>query len=308
MTFKTCLAATVFLCVATAGHTQLLVPDVSNGKIMLFDSVTGALMESSFIDTADQGGFPVNAVQIGVEIWLSNQTNETIHRYSTGGLYLGDVQGDMDYARGFTQVGDKVYAANVGTNTGHPERNGVAVIDVATATVESFFPTGSDDQGFGFDVLAYGPRANPRLLIPDQSSVDGGIDDGEDIDWFSTGGDFLRTFHDSDGVTGIDNPMQLSLTPRRTVLAAGFTGSLFGVFEYDRRGNEIAFYLIPDTNVFGVYELGNGKILFTTFDGVFILDPENPDTQSNVEAVVTGMWAGFIEPLRMELVPAGEGW
>lgn len=217
---------------------------------------------------------------------------------------MGDIAGELDYVRGMDIIGGKVYAANVGQNTGHPERNGVAVIDIATASVETIFATGSDGQGFGFDVLSYPYNAGSTvvplgstLLVPDQSSVDEGLEDGEDIDVFRTDAAFVDTFHDSDGVNGIDNPMQLVRTRWGTVLTAGFTGPLFGIFEYDRSGEEINFFFIPDTNVFGLYPLENGNILFSTFDGVFVLDPSNPDSQTNTEPIATGIVAAFIEKL-----------
>lgn len=293
------LFSMVLCCFSATADAQLIVPDITNSQLMLFDETDGSLIDASFINMTAQAGFPVNAVKVGREIWVSNQTNLTIHRFNFSGQYLGDVSGDLDYVRGMEVVGNKVYAVNAGQNTGHPERTGVAVIDVETATVESYFRTGSDANGFGFDVVAVDFKSRPALLIPDQSSTDEGLDDGEDIDLFDLDGNFLATFHDSDGVTGIDNPMQLVFGSDNSVLVAGFTGPLFGIFRYDPTGVATDFYLVPDTNVFGVFELQNGNILFTTFDGVFILDPSNPDIGNNVETVVSGIVAGFIEPFAL---------
>ncbi|NNM26378.1 MAG: hypothetical protein HKO59_10425 [Phycisphaerales bacterium] len=292
------MAFVCLLVAAQAAMGQLMIPDVTNARVMLVDEFDGSLLDDRFIDMSSLGGNPVNAVRVGEEIWVSNQTNRTIHRFDERGSYLGDVAGAMDYVRGFAVVGDRVFAANAGQVTGHPERTGVLVIDVATASVVDFFPIGSDGEGFGFDVLPFVQGNETRLLIPDQSSTDEGLDDGEDIDWFDLDGTFLGTFHDSDGVTGIDNPMQLVDTGEGTVVAAGFTGSLFGIFEYDPAGEQIDFALLPGTNVYGVSPLANGNMLFTTFEGVFVLDT----ARATVTSVVSDRWAGFIEPLN----PGGE--
>ncbi|MFG0260166.1 MAG: hypothetical protein ACF8LK_07405 [Phycisphaerales bacterium JB041] len=272
--------------IASAQSGVLMVPESSNDRVMLFDAFDGSLITDNFIDLAPQGAStPINAVQVGQEIWVSDQVADSIFRYSLdGSTHLGTITGGMDNIRGFEVVGNTAYVSNSGSNNGAPGA-GVVTIDTSSATINGFFVSGDVGDGDPFDVLAY----NGGLLINDI--------DGEDIDVFDTAGNFQSVFHDSDGISGIDFPEQMSVTSSGTILAAGFS-SPAGIYEYDSNGSLLNYYDVG-TGLRGVHELGNGTIMFTDGAGVHIFDPNT----GNITDSISGVSARFIEAI----IPAPGG-
>lgn len=262
----------------TLGDCLLLVPDSTNDRVMVFDSTDGSLVNADFIDLTGAGAStPINAIQVGSEIWVSDQVADSVFRYSLdGSTHLGTISGQMDNIRGMELLGDTVYVSNSGTGNG-AGGDGVVTIDVNTNSVNGFFVTGDNGDGDPFDVLAY----FGNLLINDIS--------GEDIDTHDAAGNFLSEFHNSDGVSGIDFPEQMTLTTRGTIYAGGFS-SPAGIYEYDGSGNQIAYFDVG-TAVRGVHELANGNIMFTDGDGVHVLDPNT----GVITDSITGVSARFVE-------------
>ena len=264
--------------IASAQSGVLMVPESSNDRVMLFDAFDGSLITDNFIDLVPQGaGTPINAVQAGQEIWVSDQIADSIFRYSLdGSTHLGTITGGMDNIRGFEVVGNTAYVTNSGTGNGAPG-DGIVTIDVSYATINGFFASGDTGAGDPFDVLSY----SGNLLINDIS--------GEDIDVFSTGGAFQSVFVESDGVSGIDFPEQMAETSSGTILAAGFS-SPAGIYEYDGSGTLLNYYDVG-TGIRGVHELGNGNIMFTDGAGVHVLDPNTGAITDSID----GVSARFIE-------------
>ena len=264
--------------IASAQSGVLMVPESSNDRVMLFDAFDGSLITDNFIDLVPQGaGTPINAVQAGQEIWVSDQIADSIFRYSLdGSTHLGTITGGMDNIRGFEVVGNTAYVTNSGTGNGAPG-DGIVTIDVSSATINGFFASGDTGAGDPFDVLSY----SGNLLVNDIS--------GEDIDVFSTGGAFQSVFVESDGVSGIDFPEQMAETSSGTILAAGFS-SPAGIYEYDGSGTLLNYYDVG-TGIRGVHELGNGNIMFTDGAGVHVLDPNTGAITDSID----GVSARFIE-------------
>lgn len=279
---RTTFAAIAVAALAGAVHAQaLMVVESSNDRVMLFDPFDGSLISDNFIDLASQGAStPINAVNVGSEIWVSDQLADSVFRYSLTGAHLGTISGGLDNIRGFEVVGNTVYMTNSGSNNGAPG-DGIITIDVPTATITGFFTAGSDGAGDPFDALSYGGG----LLINDIA--------GEDIDQFDLSGNFLSTFVDSDGVNGIDFPEQMNLNAAGNVLVAGFS-SPAGIYEYDSEGALVNFYNVG-TGVRGVWELGNGNIMFTDGSGVHILVPGTGEVTTALDGV-SGRFIEFLVP------------
>lgn len=270
----------------TTGDCFLMVPESTNDRVMLFDSFDGSLITDNFIDLAPQGAqTPINAVQVGDQIWVSDQLSDSVYRYSMDGTsHLGTITGGLDNIRGFEVVGNTVYMTNSGTNNGAPG-DGIVTIDVPSASINGFFASGDNGDGDPFDVLAY----FGDLLINDIA--------GEDIDRHNTGGAFLSEFVNSDGVSSLDFPEQMSTTQFGNVLVAGFS-SPAGIYEYDNTGALLNYYDVG-TGVRGVFELENGNIMFTDGSGVHVLDPNTGLITTSID----GVSARFIECV----VPAPSG-
>lgn len=269
-----CATVSALVVAVSAGvaSAQIMIPDSTNDVVMLFDSFDGSLLNLNFIDLTPYGaGTPLNALQVGSEIWVSDQIADSIFRFSLdGSTHMGTISGGMDNIRGIEYVGNTVYVSNSGTNNGAPG-DAVITIDVPSVSITGSFLVGPGGNGDPFDVLSY----NGNLLINDIA--------GENIELHGTDGAFMSTFHDSDGISGIDFSEQMAMTSAGTVLSAGFSDP-DGIYEYDSSGNQINYWAVG-SGARGVIELGNGNILFTDGGGVYVLDRATGGVTISVDGV-----------------------
>lgn len=236
----------------------LVVPDSSNDILVTFNPFDGSLINSSFASIA--GGTPKHALQVGSEIWVSNQLNDNIDRFDLNGSLVSTISGGLDNIKGMEVVGNEVWVTNAGTNNGAPGSS-IVKIDIGTATISGFSPT----DGSLFDVVNY------------QGQVLGTDFNNDNLEFYDASGNFASVFHDSDGVGGIDFPQQAFVRENGGLLVGGFSPPS-GVYSYDAAGNEIGIVAGIDSGVRGVYELGNGGIMWTNGGGVWVTDPNTGDT------------------------------
>ncbi|QOJ00005.1 MAG: hypothetical protein HRU70_05690 [Phycisphaeraceae bacterium] len=253
----------------------LAVIESSTDVVMLLDADTGAPINLNWINiqadypgTTNASKTPKGIIQVGNEIWISDQLRDGVYRYTVDENapqvigFIGGTGGGMDNVRGLCHLNGKVYVANSGTQNGAPGA-AIVVIDVATATIEGSFPALDP-----FDVT---PAPNGNLYVTDIA--------GDNVNEYTTSGTFVRTVHDSDGVTGVDFPQQIHRRANGNLLVAGFSAPI-GVFEYDEvSGSQLNFWAVGNGNR-GVWELGNGLYIYTSSQGVFTLDPATGATQS----------------------------
>jgi hypothetical protein len=230
----------------------LVVPDSSNDILVTFNPFDGSLIDSNFATIG--AGTPKHPLQVGDEIWVSNQLTDQIDRFDFSGTLISSITGGLDNIKGMAVVGSEVWVTNAGSNNGAPG-NAIVKIDIATGSINGFTPT----DGSLFDVVSY------------QGQVLGGNIGNENLEFYDAAGNFAGNFHVSDGVTGIDFPQQLFVRENGGILAAGFS-SPSGVYAYDSAGNEIGIVAGLDSGARGVYELGNGNIMWTNGAGVWVTD------------------------------------
>lgn len=265
----------------TAVAQDLLVPESSNDAVMLFSGVDGSLIDASYLDLTTSTGTapstPIEAIEVGAEIWISDQVADVIFRFDDAGNYLGEYAAGRDNMRGIGVANGSVWVTNSGTG-GSGYGDALKEYDTSGGLLNVYDVTAVGDP---FDVIDF----NGGLLVADIS--------GEDLELFDYAGNNLGIFHDSDGVTGIDFPEQLAIRGSNgNVLAAGFS-TPSGIYEYDAGGNEVAYY---DTSaqgqggVRGVHELQNGNFLFTNGSGVHVWDVGT----GTVSTVLGGVSARFI--------------
>ncbi|MBK7403269.1 MAG: hypothetical protein IPJ41_01215 [Phycisphaerales bacterium] len=276
----------------TVGECTIMIPDSTNDRVMLFSEADGSLINADWIDLSPYGAqTPVNAIQVGNEVWVSDQLADSIFRFSLdGSTHLGTISGGMDNIRGIEWVGNTVYVTNSGTGNGAPGK-GIVTIDVPTHTISGFFTAGDDGAGDPFDVLSY----FGNLLINDIA--------GDDIDTFSTGGSFMSVFHESNGSTDLNFPEQMITTDFGTVLVGGFS-SPDGVYEFDQLGNELNYWAVG-SGVRGVHALENGNILFTDGNGVHVLDPNTLSVTDSLAGVSARFAECVVVPAPGALALAG---
>ncbi|MGP1345605.1 MAG: hypothetical protein ACTS3F_02920 [Phycisphaerales bacterium] len=250
---------------ASAGtpSTFLAVTDSGNDRVAIFDPFDGSLINSSYIDLVPfDSGTPKGIIQVGNEIWVSDQIRDKIERFTLFGAHVGTIGGSvpgggLDNIKGMAVVGNEVFVTNAGTNNGAPG-DALVKIDIATASVSGSAATA----GTLFDIINY----NGQLL--------GSNIDTEDLEVYDLAGNFVSIFHDSDGTTGIDFAQQLFARANGNVYASGFSPPS-GVYEYDAAGNDLGIVAGADAGARGVWELGNGNIMWTNGDGVWVTDPNS---------------------------------
>lgn len=280
------------LVVAAAGPASaqfLMVGDNSGDKVQLFDAFDGTLIDSEFLllddivgdwtgSFFDRAGQPRNAIQVGNEIWVSDNSEDSIFRINgSTKTVIGRVGGStsdfggtggLDDIRGldYHAASNRVYVVNDGTSNVAPGDDTIVTINATTGAIEGSFSI----RGEAEDVLIVGNE----LFV---SNVDGNTTtgDGSDdtVDVYDLDGTYLRTILDSPGqFPNLTDPRQLSLSANGLLIADSI-----GIFEYGLDGTFLESWLNPDTGILsdsqGVHELGNGDILFTVNNfGVYTLD------------------------------------
>jgi len=277
------LAVGVALLAVPASAQQLMVVDNTNNRIVLVSAVDGSVTTPVFIaldlGTGAAPGTVIQALDNGTgEIWITDQTADIVHRWSDDGTtYLGEWGTGRDNIRGIHLDFNRVWLCNFGTGgAGY----GFAVKEYslgATFIASHTFP------GSPFGIISH----NNELLVSDSTN-----DDIVRVDP-ATGG-VLGLFHDSDGVTGVDFPGQLSKTTAGTILTAGLVTPA-GIFEYDTLGNQINYFNSTGfgSTPQGVHGLINGNILLGTGSGLLLYDR----VAGTFTTVIGGIDANYITPL-----------
>ncbi len=231
----------------------LMMPDSTNNRLVLFDPMDGSVVNNNYFALAS--GTPVHAMQVGSEIWVSEQIGDRVSRWSLTGVALGQIgggpTGGLDNIRGMGLINNVVYVTNDGTANTAPG-NSVVSYDTSGNPL-GFFSTPSSTGPFG--VLDY----QGGMLVSSSDAND-------DIHEYTLAGASLGTFHNS---TTLNFTEQMNYAANGDVLAAGFssnnvvrldssTGSVLGTF--------------TASGARGVYPLGNGNIMWTSGSGAHVFD------------------------------------
>ena len=254
-----------------------MVPESTNDRVMLFDAFDGSLINADFISegvVGDVMATPIEAQLVGNEIWVTDQLNDVVNRFSAdGSSFLGAISDvSLDNLRGFEVLGGTAYVAGI---------DGVHRIDVATQSYLGLNAYRGDDSSI-FDVYNFGGD----LYVSNNTL--------QDIDIIDLSGNLAQTVVDSDGVSGIDFPEQIAGLDNGNFMVAGFI-SPSGVYEFTTEGDDLGIIAGADAGPRGAYELGNGNIMYTNGSGVFVFDVNT----GGLTQVASGS-ARFIT----ELVPA----
>src|SRR6478735_5486921 len=181
--FLSCCACALLVMVlgSTVARAQfLMMPDSTNNRVVLFDPNTGALVNPNYF-ALTSGTTPVHAMQVGNEVWVSEQIGDKISRWSLTGAPLGAITGALDNVRGMEQVGNTVYLCTTGTANGAPGR-AVAMFDTS-GNSQGVFPTPASS---GFGILSH----QGGLLVSSDTAND-------DVHRYSLTGVDLGTFHNT---------------------------------------------------------------------------------------------------------------
>ncbi len=249
----TVFAAATLLCAARTANAQfVMMPDSTNNRIVLFDPNNGSLLNPNLF--ALPGGTPIHSMQVGSEIWVSEQVGDRVVRYNFVGGVLGQMgTAGLDNIRGMEQIGNTVYVTNSGTNNGAP---GAAVVKFDTAGNPGGFISTAVGATSPFGILDH----LGDMLVSSSNAND-------DIHRYTLAGASAGTFHNS---TSLNFAEQMTHDPTGNVLVAGFSSN--NILRLNANtGAIINTYTASGAR--GVYQLGNGNILWSSGAGVFVLDP-----------------------------------
>ncbi|MCC6426073.1 MAG: hypothetical protein IT435_04560 [Phycisphaerales bacterium] len=244
---------------------NLLVPNKTLAKVALCSSVIGHIVDEDFLPFSHYGitgGTPSEAINVVRQIWVTDTSNRKIYRFAADIFYpppyYGEVlTGPVDQIRGmeFVKQNHTIYVAHSGTNLSAPGDR-ILMFDVTGQPVGSFAATNPTD-------IMYSPELN-ELLITNATH--------EAIDRYTLEGQFLGRLIDSDGVSSIDRPMQMSRNHHSGELLVAGADSPAGLYHFDLDGEEMGFYPQvghPEGMAELDYDLKHGFWLFTSEFGMF---------------------------------------
>lgn len=251
------LTASLFVSATSMGQDFLLVPDSASDTIQKFDPATGApLGLFATMPITGPGATPKEALQVGFEVWVSDQLQDNIVRFDMFGAYLGEVLGPaqgLDNIRGFEVAGGKIWiTCGAGMYAGQ-----VAVF----AQDSRQFLFAVNVGGNPFDAAVHGGA----IYVTNSVS--------HDIDMVAFDGTIIGKFVDSAAPDEpLDFPQQIAFSATEAVVAE--FSSFEQLFRFDLSGallEEIA--TPPQGGVRGVYPLADGAFLFANMSGVHVYRP-----------------------------------
>jgi hypothetical protein len=237
---------------STAGaQSYVIMPDSSNNRVVAFNPFDGSLVNNNLFAIAG-GTTPVHAMQVGNQIWISEQIGDKISRYDLQGNLVGTISGGLDNIRGMGLVGSTVYVTNAGTGNGAP---GAAVV---------MYDTSGNHQGFfstaGTAPSPFGVMLHQGDLLVSSSSAN------DDIHRYTLSGTPLGTFHNS---TSLNFAEQMTYNQNGDILVAAFSSNAI-VGLNPNTGAFIGSFAASGAR--GVYQLGNGNLLWSNAGGAHIFD------------------------------------
>lgn len=226
----------------------VIMPDSTNNRVVSFDAFDGHVVNSNVF--GGLSGTPIHAMQVGSEIWVSEQIGDRVSRWSSTGNPLGAITGTLDNVRGMGRAGNTIYVTSVGTGNGAPGRQ-VRMYDTTGGFLGSFLTPASS----GFHVFEH----QGGLLVSSDAAND-------DIHRYSLAGADLGTFHNS---TSINFAEQMTYDPSGNILVAGFSTNSIHRVDPTTGGLLSSF---AASGARGVYQLGNGNVLWSNSAGAHIFN------------------------------------
>ncbi|MBV6457117.1 MAG: hypothetical protein HONBIEJF_00224 [Fimbriimonadaceae bacterium] len=226
----------------------VIMPDSTNNRLVAFSAFDGSVMNANVFALA--GGTPVHAMQVGNEIWVSEQLGDRVSRWSFTGTSLGAVTGQMDNIRGMELKDGVVYVCNDGTGNGAPGES-LRMFTTGGTSLGHFVTPASSP----FGILSYGAN----LLVSSDAAND-------DVHQYTTGGASVGTFHNSSTLNFAE---QMNYDVTGNILVAGFSSNNVVVLN-GASGAVVKTYSASGAR--GVLQLGNGNILWSNSSGAHVIN------------------------------------
>lgn len=232
----------------------LMMPDSTNNRLVHFSPVDGSVVNPNVFALA--AGTPLHALQVGQEIWVSEQIGDRISRWDAAGTFLGAVgappTGGLDNVRGMALLGGVIHITNSGTANTAPG-NSVVRFDSAGNNLGFFSTVGLAPSPFGI-------LEHPLGMLVSSSSAN------DDIHAFTLAGVSAGTFHNT---TSLNFAEQMNYAANGDVLVAGFSSN--NVVRLNATtGALISSFTASGAR--GVVQLANGNILWSNGSGAHVYD------------------------------------
>jgi hypothetical protein len=243
------LAAVTSAAAGVATAQVVAMPDSTNNRLVYFDPFDGSVVNPNVFALA--GGTPIHAMPVGNEIWVSEQVGDRISRWDAAGNPLGAITGGLDNVRGMGFANNTVYLTNDGTGNGAP---GPSL---------HMFDTSGNSLGFFLTPSTTGPfhvlDFQGGLLVSSDAAND-------DVHKYGYNGGSLGTFHNS---TSLNFAEQMDYAANGDILVAGFSTN--NIVRLDpANGGILGSFTASGAR--GVFQLGNGNILWTNSGGAHVYD------------------------------------
>lgn len=242
----------LFFCANVLGQEQIAV--VQSPYIALLNAETGEIEDPEFIDlSVVNAGTPKGIIQVGSEIWVSDQIRDAIFRFDSNGDHISSITENLDNIKGLALVNNsEVWVTNAGSANGAP---GDAIVRFDTSgNYLGFYDTHGNST---FDVVDAG---NGEVFI---SYIDG----GSPIERWDYSGNFIDNLVSPGTLSFVQQLWQMNSGN----LLVGTFSSPSGVYVFDpATGNQVDYW--SESSVRGVIETGDGNILWTSGSGIFKLD------------------------------------
>lgn len=257
----------------------LLIPDWRTPRVMAFSRIDGSLVNANFITAAQTRTtitVPKEAIRVLDEIWVSDQLENRIMRFSLDGRnFLGDFSNrplsGIENVRGFEATCGKVYVAcGAGTHAGK-----IAVLDLLSGLTITATATGPQP----FDVQL----ARTELIVSDftESRL-------VRLNYDGSRGDAMVALG-----TGF-SPQQVVRVPGDRYLVTSYSSTPPGrIQELDASGAVVRTHTVPQTLLVAAHPLANGNIIFTTRLSVHLLNTVSGESTP----IVTNVDAHYINSL-----------
>jgi hypothetical protein len=254
---RTALALLAALAAAGTVPAQFVMTiNATTDQLVTFDPVNGALQNAAFFPIPNTT--QVSAIDVNGEIWISEQTGDRITRRDPAGNVLSTIGptfagGGFDNIRGMCAAYGFVYVTNAGAANGGTA-NSVVILDTSGAHVSTFSVNTLATSPFG--VIPF----NGDVLVS-------GFNNTMDVYRFTALGTPVGVFHDS---TAINLAHGLARAGDGSVWCVGFTNNV--LVKLDQATGAVLMSVPGGSTSRGVYELGNGNLLWTDGAGVHLYD------------------------------------
>jgi len=294
---RTCLLALALSAfVVSAASAQVMIPDSSGDRIMLFDAYNGSLINADWLSDAGAPDWafstPKEALYVGSELWVADQIEDAVLRFDAGMNYIGSITGGdgmvMDNVRSLGFDGSTIYVTNASGAFDD------AVIKYGTdGSYLGYFPVNSTSI---FDAEPF----MGDLLVTDSSN--------SRVDRYTTDGALLGSF-----ATGLAFPEQVVVLGDNSVIVSNAIDSsrVEGVWHYASDGSVIAYVdtaPIGGPTVRGANLLGNGSYIISTSTGIYTAASDGAGgwNFAQVFAGASGQYVTFVpEPGSLLLLGLG---